>query len=294
MENAAQAAAQWAINNAAANGYPSPTPTNIQTAATCANNANVNAGCSPSTPPSFFTAISVGAPTFSCGCPSSTTPFVTNAAGTGAAPTWTQSCATGTACSDGSYPGTYVSVTATGTFTPFANYGSFFPASYQPDLHGDGAHPMIKEILRDERGGEIVENTITMWVFLLLIMGIAQAGLIMWGFGGIQHGVEMAARCASVSDAAIAAGVDFSTATYAPCYNTKTQGAANNASTVEAYAANNSWGLGPTSSTFDAAAGACASTANTVTVNNPYVINLMNFLLSVAITPQSCYASAPS
>jgi Flp pilus assembly protein TadG len=133
VQNAAQAAAQWAINDAVNMGVQSgASSSGIETAGKCANNADVNAGCSPSSPPSFFVAISVGAPTLSCGCPSSTAPFVTNAAGTGAATAWTTSCATGAACSDGSYPGTYVQVTATGTFTPFAKFGSFFPESYHP------------------------------------------------------------------------------------------------------------------------------------------------------------------
>ena len=67
---------------------------------------------------------------------------------------------------------------------------------------------MIRKIIRDEQGGAIVESTITMWVFLLLTMGITQAGLIMWSAVGLEHGAEMAARCASVSDAAIDAGLD--------------------------------------------------------------------------------------
>ncbi len=70
---------------------------------------------------------------------------------------------------------------------------------------------MIRNVLHDERGGVIVENVITMWVFLLLTLGITQAGLIMWSAVGIQHGVQMAARCASVSDAAIVAGLNPAT-----------------------------------------------------------------------------------
>jgi hypothetical protein len=150
---------------------------------------------------------------------------------------------------------------------------------------------MTRNFFRDEQGSVIVENTITMLVFVLLTMGITQAGLIMWSFTGIQHGVQMAARCASVSDAAIAAGVDFATATYAPCYNTGRQGATHNASTVKAFAASNSWGMDPPSSTFSVGSVSCASPANTVMASN-YNINLMHFLLSVTITPQSCYASS--
>ncbi len=148
---------------------------------------------------------------------------------------------------------------------------------------------MIRNFFGDERGGAIVENTITMWVFLLFTLGITQAGLIMWSIVGLQHGVEMAARCASVSDAAIAAGLDPAT-TPTPCYSTDTSGAANNKSTVESYAANNSWGVGVPLSTFQPpGAGSCASPSSLVSA--PYRLSLMNFLFSVNVTLQSCYAT---
>ncbi len=108
--NAAQAGAQWAINNAVSSGFSSTTINKINNSGTNANNA---------AHPSFFSAISVSS-SFSCACPSSLTSM----------PPWTTSCATGTACSDGSHPGAYAVVTATGTFTPFANYSSFFRSSY--------------------------------------------------------------------------------------------------------------------------------------------------------------------
>jgi hypothetical protein len=109
---------------------------------------------------------------------------------------------------------------------------------------------MIRSIIRDEQGSVIIENTITMWVFLLLTMGITQAGLIMWSAVGLEHGVEMAARCASVSDAAIDAGFVPSTTTPTPCYSTSTKGATNNQSTVKAYAVSQSWGVGVPLSAF--------------------------------------------
>jgi Flp pilus assembly protein TadG len=128
VENAAQAGAQWAIINAVNNGYASQTPTNITNAATLANNSSV---------PSVFSSISVTSSplcgsSFCCACPSS----LTN--NNPAPQTWTSLCATtqlgGGAtnyhCSDGSNPGTYIQVTASGTFTPFVNFGSFLPASY--------------------------------------------------------------------------------------------------------------------------------------------------------------------
>ncbi len=106
--NAAQAGAQWAITNAVQNGYSSSSTT------TAGQDANKTAL------PSVYTAISV-TNTLKCGCPSSSGVTLS---------TWTTSCALGAACSDGSYPATYVQVVASGTFTPFAKYGSFFQASY--------------------------------------------------------------------------------------------------------------------------------------------------------------------
>jgi len=146
-----------------------------------------------------------------------------------------------------------------------------------------------KRILRDECGASIVESALTMLVFIMLTFGIVQVGLIMWSAVGIQHGVQMAARCASVSDAAIEAGLNPSTAP-TPCYSTNTPGAANNAAAVKAYAANNSWGIGVPASSFTAAAGTCASNANTVSAPN-YSITLMNYLVTMIFTPQSCYPS---
>jgi Flp pilus assembly protein TadG len=158
---------------------------------------------------------------------------------------------------------------------------------------------MIRRIIRDERGSVIIENTITMLVFVLLTMGITQAGLIMWSAVGLQHGVEMAARCASVSDAAIAAGFSPSATTPTICGNLPgytANGDASNASNtaaVQLYAAENSWGLSPTASNFSVSTSgspSCSTDENIVKVSN-YTINLMNFLLSVRFTPQSCYAT---
>ena len=87
-------------------------------------------GANNSSLPSVFTAISVSSGS-NCSYP------LNFAAARAMSPsaTWTTSCALGparTLCSDGSYPGTYVQVVVRGTFTPFANFGSFFPSSFSP------------------------------------------------------------------------------------------------------------------------------------------------------------------
>ncbi len=148
---------------------------------------------------------------------------------------------------------------------------------------------MIRRIIRDEQGSAIVENTITMLVFVLLTMGITQAGLIMWSAVGLEHGVEMAARCASVSDAAIDAGFVPSTTTPTPCYSTSTKGATNNQSTGKAYAVSQSWGVGVPLSAFTFPSGSCASPSNQV--SSSYSKTLMNYLFSPHLSPLSCYAT---
>jgi hypothetical protein len=153
--------------------------------------------------------------------------------------------------------------------------------------------PMIRRILCDERGSVIVENTLTMWVFVLFTLGIAQAGVIMWSTVGLQYGVEMAARCASVSDAAIATGFQPAT-TPTPCYSTNRPGAANNAQTVRAYASQNSWGVGVPSSDFRVATGSCVnSNSNSNTVSANYRKSFMKYLFSIRLRPQSCYPTSP-
>jgi Flp pilus assembly protein TadG len=148
---------------------------------------------------------------------------------------------------------------------------------------------MIRHFFRDEQGAVIVENTITMLVFVLLTMGITQAGLIMWSAVGLEHGVEMAARCASVSDAAIDAGFVPSTTTPTPCYSTSTKGATNNQTTVKAYAVSQSYGIGVPLSAFTPppGSGACASPSNQV--SSSYSQTLMNYLFSTHLSPLSCY-----
>jgi Flp pilus assembly protein TadG len=101
VENAAQAGAQSAIINAVQSGYSSGSTT---TAGQDANNTSL---------PSVYTAITV-TPTLQCGCVSGSSLTLS---------TWTTSCATATC-------GTYVEAVASGTFTPFSKFGSFFPSSY--------------------------------------------------------------------------------------------------------------------------------------------------------------------
>ena len=61
----------------------------------------------------------------------------------------------------------------------------------------------LKLIRNDTQGSVLVEAAITFPLSILLVFGIVLGSLAMWIEIGLRHGVEMAARCASVNDAAI-------------------------------------------------------------------------------------------
>ena len=151
---------------------------------------------------------------------------------------------------------------------------------------------MIRRIIRDEQGGAIVENTITMWVFLLLTLGITQAGLIMWSAVGLEHGAEMAARCASVSDAAIDAGLDPSTTTPTPCYSTRHERRLEQRIDGEDLCGEQVVGCRRSVlrlHSSSGSSGSCASPYNQV--SSSYSLTLMKFLFSPHLSPLSCYAT---
>src|SRR4051812_43045531 len=99
----------------------------------------------------------------------------------------------------------------------------------------------LRDLYRDECGATLVEFTLVLTLFIGLTFGIIQAGLMLFTLVGLQHGVEMASRCASLSDIAMRyANLDPSVNS-TQCYTTNGDAAANS-STVKSFAANNSWG----------------------------------------------------
>ena len=79
----------------------------------------------------------------------------------------------------------------------------FGPLLSTPDTNfrnSDGAHSMKpKQIWDDTLGSALVEFTVTLPLFLLLTFGLLQAEVAAHTQAGLQHGVEVAARCASVN-----------------------------------------------------------------------------------------------
>jgi Flp pilus assembly protein TadG len=131
--------------------------------------------------------------------------------------------------------------------------------------------------IRDENGASLVEFAVSSPLFFLLMFGFVQVALMLWAQLGLQHGVEMAARCASISDAL---GAIMPT----PCYTQQAGGATANAATVTAYAAANSWGLNPPAKDFQVSA--CPN-GNLVTAS--YQFTAITYLYKIKLTASSCY-----
>lgn len=145
----------------------------------------------------------------------------------------------------------------------------------------------IKQLYRDSCGSSLVEFTVVLPLLLALTFGLVQAGLVLWTQVGLQHAVEMAARCASVSDIAIKFGDLNPGTTPTLCYSSNGN-ATVNASTVKSFAADNAWGVHPPASAFSVeAASADCPGGNLVTATYPFTA--IQFLFSITLTAQSCY-----
>jgi Flp pilus assembly protein TadG len=161
----------------------------------------------------------------------------------------------------------------------------------------------LKLIRADTRGGALVEFTVTVPLFLSLMFGLVQAGLLLFTQSGLQHGVESAARCASVNYSANQLGLSQS------CFTVSGKAVAPSAVThanIQQYAAEHSWGIVPSSSSFTVACPAgvslgCASAGSNkcggtaanaqpgylVSVRQPY--NLIKYIFSMSLTATSCF-----
>jgi hypothetical protein len=159
----------------------------------------------------------------------------------------------------------------------------------------------LKQIRDDTRGATLVEFTFTFPFFLLLMFGLVQAGLLLYTQAGLQHGVEVAARCASVNYSANQLGLNTS------CLTDPNSGAptpstviADTAYTyIKQYAAQNSWGMVPSSGftvnppPILTGTGKCGTNSGTpiagYVVSVSHLYPLINYIFSVTLTAQSCF-----
>ena len=124
---------------------------------------------------------------------------------------------------------------------------------------------VANKIWRDERGATALEFAILAPVFFLLIFGIIAFGLLFWTQVGLQHGAEMAARCASIN------------ATVCPN---------SNPSAITNYAMQQAFGLSLPASTFTYSTLACGNQVSAIyTFAFPNILNLG----SLTLTAQACF-----
>jgi hypothetical protein len=161
---------------------------------------------------------------------------------------------------------------------------------------------MILKLLRDTRGASLVEFSVTLPFFLLLMFGIVQAGLLLWTRAGLQHGVEAATRCASVNFSAYQLGPPVSTTAgcfgVSPttvCGSTPPCNSTTATPYIQNYAAQNSFGLVPSFSNFTVTqtlhtgGGSCPTNVGyVVTASAPF--NLINYIFSLTLTTTSKFS----
>jgi Flp pilus assembly protein TadG len=123
---------------------------------------------------------------------------------------------------------------------------------------------MLRAFAGDARGASAVEFAITAPIFCMLLVGIIEGGLLLWTQIGLQHGTQMAARCATI-DRSVCGSADQ----------------------IQSYAAQQSYGLNPPSSTFTFSAAACG---NQVSASYQFQL-LSNYfgMPALQIRAQSCF-----
>src|SRR3974377_431102 len=117
--------------------------------------------------------------------------------------------------------------------------------------------------LNDICGATALEFGMTAPAFVLLMIAVIQGGLMFWTQLGLQQGVEMGARCASVNTILC-----------------------NSTSAVQTYAAQETYGVNPPAATFSVAWNLPCGTQ----VSASYVFQIIsNFFSAAAPQHKSCF-----
>jgi Flp pilus assembly protein TadG len=124
----------------------------------------------------------------------------------------------------------------------------------------------LGHICRDTRGTTAVEFAFTAPIFFALVFGIIQGGSLLWTQVGLQHGTEMAARCAALNDTTL-------------CGTT--------ASSIKSYAAQEAFGLNLSPSIFSVSTPACG-----YQISASYAFQFVTTYFgtpSLTLSAQSCF-----
>ena len=120
----------------------------------------------------------------------------------------------------------------------------------------------LRQFFRNTKGTTAVEFGITAPALVMLIIGTVQGGLMLWTQLGLQQGVEMGARCGSVDNVL--------------CGST---------SAIQNYAAQHSYGVNASASTFEVATLSCGTQ-----VSASYAFPVISSYFSVGtLKAQSCF-----
>jgi Flp pilus assembly protein TadG len=122
----------------------------------------------------------------------------------------------------------------------------------------------IRSFIADIQGTSAVEFALTAPIYLLMLSVFIMGALLLWTQLGLQHGVESAARCASINPAMC--GTDEA---------------------IQSYAASKAFGLTVRPSVFTSSKPSCG---NQVTASYVIPFNLYG-LPSPTLTAQACFPS---
>ena len=123
----------------------------------------------------------------------------------------------------------------------------------------------LAALWQDNRGASALEFALTAPAFFLFIFGIVEFGLLFWTQLGLQHGSEMAARCATVNS------------TLCP-----------SSGAITSYAAQQAFGLSLPAETFTFSTSACG---NEVSANYAFTFPQILNLSPVTLTARACFPS---
>jgi Flp pilus assembly protein TadG len=118
--------------------------------------------------------------------------------------------------------------------------------------------------LDEPRGAAAVETALVTPIFLLMLYGVMQVGLLLWTQASLYHGVQMAARCSAIGRP--------------ECASTEQ---------TKSYAAQQSFSLNPPSSTFAVTTPSCGTQ---VTASYNYVaFSALTNQLTMTLSARSCF-----
>lgn len=123
----------------------------------------------------------------------------------------------------------------------------------------------LAAIWADNRATTALEFALTAPVFFLFLFGIIEFGLLFWTQLGLQHGTEMAARCATVNPSLCP-----------------------NSGAITGYAAQQAFGLALPAQTFAYSASSCG---NQVSASYAFQFLQILNLSPVTLTAQACFPS---